>query len=204
MTSIAAATNAGRQMMDMRISSAVQSGRITSTDQSAFKTALDSIDSSLAASTTATANATTGRIDMRSKMQSLIEEQVSAGTLSSDQAATLQQMFAPGGPPPGGSRGGENEGSGAGQDGSSVGGMSGVRQSRGMQGPPPPPPPSFDMGSGSDTSATTATSSAGVDDQLNALVDLIEKLRSSLGSTTYAAAGSSGTDVRGSLINASA
>lgn len=91
MTAISSSLSMGGQMMAGRISKAASSGGISSTDQTALDTALDNIDGSLATS----ANATTGS-DMSGKVDSLIQQQVSAGTLTSDQAAELQSLFAPG------------------------------------------------------------------------------------------------------------
>jgi len=93
MTAISSSLSMGGQMMATRIAKAASSGSISSTDQTALDTALDNIDGSLASSTNA--DATTGA-DMSSKVDSLIQQQVSAGTLTSDQAAELQSLFAPG------------------------------------------------------------------------------------------------------------
>ena len=93
-----------RAMMDARIASAVSAGTISSEDQKALGTALDSIDSSL--SSDATGRKSGGSI--RDRIDSLIDAQVDGGTLTSDQADELKEFFAqgpggpgrPGGPPP--------------------------------------------------------------------------------------------------------
>lgn len=139
MTSIASSTttqayrppqpHGGRGRIDDKIQQGVSSGSISATDATALTSALDSIDTSLSsqasgsASTADSASGGTtraGRPDpaaMKEKIDGLISDQVSAGSLTSEQADTLKSLFAsgreraqgpggpggPGGPPPKGS-----------------------------------------------------------------------------------------------------
>jgi hypothetical protein len=99
--------NGPRADMDSKISAAVEAGALTQTDATALESALDKIDSSLSSSTSGSA----GKLDpsgMKAKVDDLIDQQVKDGTLTEDQAAELQAIFAsgpsgasgPGGPPP--------------------------------------------------------------------------------------------------------
>ncbi len=113
----------GRERIDDRIEQGVSSGSISATDATALNSALDSIDASLSSDGTSGATSSTGssgrasRPDpaaMKEKIDGLIADQVSAGTLTSDQADTLKSLFSgggdeargaggpggPGGPPP--------------------------------------------------------------------------------------------------------
>ena len=92
MTAISSSISMGRQMMDARISQATANGSISSTDQAALETALDTIGKSV----TAAGSASTPPTDIESEVGSLIQQQVSSGTLTSDQAAELQTMFSQG------------------------------------------------------------------------------------------------------------
>ena len=90
-----------RAMMDARIASAVSAGTISSDDQKALGTALDSIDSSLSSDATARKSGAS----IRDRIDLLIDAQVDGGTLTSDQAYELKDFFAqgpggPDGPPP--------------------------------------------------------------------------------------------------------
>lgn len=81
------------------ISAAVQAGVLSQTDATALDTALGSISDALSGSASSGASSPG---DMKSKVDSLIAQQVSDGTLSQDQAKELQAFFAqgPGGGPP--------------------------------------------------------------------------------------------------------
>jgi len=89
MTSLASLNSnsfAPRAHIDARIADAVDAGRITSVDQ----TALDNIDTSLGGAARRDGGSVKDRID------GLIDQQVSNGTLSQDQAGALQNFFAQG------------------------------------------------------------------------------------------------------------
>ncbi|KQT60956.1 hypothetical protein ASG52_17075 [Methylobacterium sp. Leaf456] len=115
----------GRERIDDRIEQGVTSGSISVTDATALGSALDAIDAGLSADGTGStgSSARASRPDpaaMKEKIDGLIADQVSAGTLTSDQADTLKSLFSgggdeargpggpggPGGPPPSGATGG--------------------------------------------------------------------------------------------------
>lgn len=86
------------------IGQALSSGSITATDATALTSALSSIDTSLsggAASTSSSASTGAAKLDPRdakSKIDGLIDDQVTGGMLTSDQADTLKALFAEAGP----------------------------------------------------------------------------------------------------------
>lgn len=118
----------GRERIDDRIEQGVSSGSISATDATALSSALDSIDAGLSADASGTGSTGSSnrasRPDpaaMKAKIDGLIADQVSAGTLTSDQADTLKSLFSgggdaargpggpggPSGPPPSGAAGGD-------------------------------------------------------------------------------------------------
>src|ERR1700688_4908956 len=99
MTSISATSGTSYQSplqkLQAELQSEVNSGAISSSDQSALSSALNDIDSSLqsgqASASSGSANASPG--DLKSKIDSLIANEVSSGNLTSDQATELQDVF---------------------------------------------------------------------------------------------------------------
>lgn len=97
-----------RDRLQSELQSAIQSGEIASTDESALSTALDTIDSTLRAERGSGGGRTAppSPDEMKEKISGLIDEQVEAGTLTEEQASALEEVFAnvfangPGGPPP--------------------------------------------------------------------------------------------------------
>ena len=85
------------------VQSDVSAGSISSTDATVLSTALDDIDSALQggsdAGSTGLSTSSSSPTDMKGKIDSLIEGEVSKGTLASDQADELKQVFAQAGPP---------------------------------------------------------------------------------------------------------
>lgn len=186
-----------RAMMDNKISAAVEAGSLSEVDGDALETALDSIDSALSSS--ASSSSSSSRLDpseMKDRVDSLIEDQVSSGALTEDQAAALQSFFAQGGP------GGGTE-SASSDEGMSIDGMQAMGGPQGMRGPPPPPPPSStddadeDSSSTSTTSSTDATSAA---DQLESIIAFLENLRSSLSQSLYGGTTSSSDSSNSGLV----
>ena len=122
MTSIAAAGSAGYlsplDRLQNELQSEVTSGAISSTDQSALSTALDDIDQSLKADR-ANGGQPSGPPSpdqIKSKIDDLINGEVQKGTLTSAQAAELQNVFAntfKGGPGGAGGHHGHHHGGGA-------------------------------------------------------------------------------------------
>jgi len=184
-----------RMMMDRRIESAVSAGSISDVDQTAMESALDNIDSALSSS----GSEISGKLDpkdMKSRIDSLIEDQVSSGTLTEEQASQLQALFQQGPPSASGS-------SSSGESDSMA--LGGVRGPRGPGGPPPPPPSTGEDETDEDSSTTTGAQATAMD-RLNSLIAFLENLRSSMGSDTYGASAtsSSSSDNSGLVVNATA
>ncbi|WP_298396155.1 hypothetical protein [Sphingobium sp.] len=164
-----------RTSMDGKINAAVEAGALSEIDGDALETALDSIDSALSASTSDGSS----RLDpsgMKDRIDSLIDEQVSAGTLTEDQAAQLQSLFVQG---PG------NMSSTDGADsGMNMEGMGGVGGPGAMRGPPPGPPPAGDS-SKDDDSMIGSADTASATEQLDSIIAFLENLRSNMSQSLY-------------------
>jgi hypothetical protein len=174
-----------RAMMDRRIDAAVEAGSLSEIDSSAFDTALDSIDSALAS----TASDSSARLDpseMKDRIDSLIEDQVAAGTLTNDQATTLQSFVAQGGP------GGTGNG---GEDGMSIAGIGAMGGPGPMRGPPPPSDAAT-----TDDSSTLATSETSATEQLDSIIAFLENLRTSLSQSLYGSTASSTDSSNSGLV----
>ncbi|MFY9958589.1 hypothetical protein [Bradyrhizobium sp.] len=99
MTSISATSNSSYlsplQKLQDQLQAEVSSGAISSSDQSALSSALTDINSSLqngsAGDSAAGTNSSPG--DLKSKIDSLIANEVSSGKLTGDQASELQGVF---------------------------------------------------------------------------------------------------------------
>lgn len=183
MTSISAASaqsyQSPLQKLQNELLSEVNSGVISSSDQDALASALTDIDSAMQASRASDqASGTRPSPDeMKSKIDDLVNSQVTSGKLTSDQATELQGIFkaafangpggagGAGGPPPGGHGG---------------------------------PPPADGASSSDDTSSSSSTNS--IDDILKQFLEsLQETLSASSSSTTYSASGSSSASDSGSF-----
>ncbi|AJA61292.1 MULTISPECIES: hypothetical protein [Bradyrhizobium] len=192
MTSISAAS-AGNyqsplQRLQQQLQSDVSDGTISSSDQSALSTALTDIDTALQSSRSGDQSSGTrpSKDEVKSKIDDLIANEVSNGTLTSDQADELknvfQSAFAKG---PGG-----------------AGGPGGPGGPGGAGGPPPGPPPDD---SSSDSSSTDSTSSTSTNtttaDILQQFLQALQQSQSS--SASYGANGSSfgGSDFSALLID---
>src|SRR4029077_11258746 len=152
MTSISAASastyQSPLQKLQAELQSEVTSGAISSSDQDALSSALTEIDTS-GTSGRATAQTSGTRPspgDLKSRIDDLINGEVSSGKLTSDQATELQGVFkaafanGPGG----------------------TDGAGGAHGAHGHQGAPGGPPPADDSSStgGSGTSSSSSTTSA--------------------------------------------
>src|SRR5438128_3083932 len=151
MTSISAASvntyQSPLQKLQDELLSEVNSGAISSSDKDALASALTDIDSAMQSSRASDQASGTrpSPSDLKSKIDDLINGEVSSGKLTSDQATELQAVFkaafanGPGGP---GGAGGQGGPGGAG-------------------GPPPGghggPPPSDSASSSDDSSSSTTT-----------------------------------------------
>jgi len=173
MTSISTsqfAMQSPRAMMDARIGAATQAGTISTEDQTALEKALDSIDSALGVSGGAKPTSRLDPSEMKSRIDGLIQDQVSSGALTADQATELKDFFAQG---PGGVEGGK-------------GGMGGM--------PPMGPPPGCSGGDSSDDSSSDSSETSSTTDQIDSLIAFLEKLRESLASSNGYGTSTSATD----------
>ena len=181
-----------RAMMDRRIEAAVEAGYVSEVDSAAMETALDSIDSALSAS----AGSETGRLDpsaMQDRIDSLIEDQLSAGTLTEEQAAQLQGFFAQG-------PGAPSSTDSASAD-SAIDGLSGVGGAGPMRGPPPgPPPAASEEEDSASSSATSETDTASATEQLDSIIAFLENLRTSLSQSLYGSVASNSDSSSSGLV----
>jgi hypothetical protein len=125
----------------------VSAGTVSSSDESALSSALTSINNSLTADQSSSGSQAAGSTgdsgpgDIKSKINNLIQAQVSSGALTSDQATELQNLFS------------NTFGNGPGGSGGQ-GGPGGPGGPQGFGGPPPGPPP------GGSSSAASSSASA--------------------------------------------
>ncbi|MCJ2063349.1 hypothetical protein MKK63_11580 [Methylobacterium sp. J-088] len=168
------------------ISSALSAGTLSSTDATALTSALSSIDSGLSADRANVSSGTEAKLDpssMKDRVDSLIADQVSSGSLTDDQATELKTLFA--------SHGRSTQTADA-----ADGGVSGAG------GPPPGPPPGSpppDAASGSGTSGSS--SSADTSSTNDLLAGFLQQLQNSQSpSVGYGASGSSGSSRISALL----
>jgi hypothetical protein len=183
MTSISAASaqsyQSPLQKLQDELLSEVNSGVIGSSDKDALSSALTDIDSSLQSGRASDQASGTkpSPDDLKSKIDDLINGEVSSGKLTSDQATQLQGIFkaalanGPGGADGAGGTGGP-------------GGAGGAHGHHGGHGGPPP----SDSSSSTDGSNSSSTSSA--DDILQQFLQSLQDSLSASSSTTYSATGS--------------
>ncbi|WP_188065384.1 hypothetical protein [Sphingobium sp. KCTC 72723] len=167
-----------RASMDRRIDAAVEAGSLTQVDGDALDVALDSIDTALASS----ASESSARLDpsaMKDRIDTLIDSQVSAGTLTEEQASALRSFFAQGGP-----QGASATAIESGSDGMSVDAMGGPGPMRG-------PPPSSETSEDEDSSSASTSDASSATEQLDSIIAFLENLRSSLSQSLYGSAASS-------------
>ena len=162
-----------RAQMDVRIAAAVSSGTISSTDQKALSSTLDTIDQALSSDKSAGKDPS----GMKDRIDALIQQQVDSGALSQDQADELDSFFA--------------------QGAEGKGGPGGPRGPGGMQGPPPPADASESDDSDDDaTSAATSSASTGNTpdtSDLDSLISFLSQLRDTLHGTSTTTYGASAT-----------
>ncbi|MHC4052841.1 hypothetical protein [Bradyrhizobium sp. 25ACV] len=144
MTSISAASANNHpsplQRLQQELQSEVSAGTISSSDQSALSTALTDIDKALQQSRSSDQSSGTrpSKDEMQSKIGDLISNEVSNGTLTSDQAEELKNVF----------------------QSAFASGPGGAGGAGGAGGPPPgPPPDDSSSDSASSTDSTSSTSS---------------------------------------------
>ena len=185
MTSISAASinsfhQSPLQRLQDELQSEVNSGAISSSDQDALASALTDIDSAMQASRASDQASGTRPSpgDLKSKIDDLIDSQVSSGKLTSDQATELQGIFKAAfahGPGGAGGHGGPH----------------------GAGGPPPGPPPSDDASSTDSSGGSSGTSS--INDILQQFLQELQKSLSASSSSSYGSTGGSSTSGNGSF-----
>ena len=173
MTSISAASvqsyQSPLQKLQDELLSEVKSGAIKSSDQDALSAALTDIDSAMQAGRASDQASGTrpSPADLKSKIDDLINGEVSSGKLTSDQATELQGIF----------------------KAAFANGPGGAGSPGGAGGPPPGGPPPADGASSSDDSSSSTNS---IDDILKQFLQSLQESLSA-SSTTYSATGSSST-----------
>lgn len=186
------------------ISSALSAGTLSSTDATALTSALGKIDASLTSDgagsgtgTTSGSGTTQAKLDpssLKDRIDGLVADQVSSGSLTGDQATELKTLFA--------SQAQSTQTS----DAAGAGGVSGAG------GPPPGPPPghppgdaasgstgdSSTGGTASGASGSTVSGSTSVNDLLATFIQQLQSSQS--GSTRYGAGGTSGSGSVSALL----
>jgi len=98
MTISSATSTSGYSPLDMlkqELAREVSAGTVSSSDQSALSSALDDIDSALKnGGSSSSSSSSAAPQDMKSKIDDLIQSEVSSGKLTSDQATELKSVFA--------------------------------------------------------------------------------------------------------------
>jgi hypothetical protein len=183
MTSISAASinsfQSPLQRLQDELQSEVKSGAISSSDQDALAAALTDIDTAIQAGRASDEAGGTRPSpgDLKSKIDDLINGEVSSGKLTSDQATELQGIFktafahGPGG----------------------AGGHGGQGGPHGAGGPPPGPPPS------DDASSTDSSGTSSINDILQQFLQELQKSLSASSSSSYGSTGGSSTSGNGSF-----
>lgn len=174
-----------RTMMDKRIDSAVQAGTISQTDETALESALDAIDSAMGMGSSSSASAQTSQLDpskVGDRIDDLIDQQVKAGTLTQDQANTLQSLFAQNAPPQNAGTGTDGENS----DGMAMGGVGGCSGGGRPMGPPPTMASSSSSSSDSSSSDDDSSTTSETDQakQLDALIAFLNNMREKMASSS--------------------
>jgi hypothetical protein len=168
-----------RDRLQDELTSEVSAGTVNAADQAALSAAIDEIDSSLKSAGEAARKSGSARPspdEMKSKISDLIDEQVSAGKLTSEQAEELSNIFeqtvagGPGGPPPGGGPGGPGGPRGA----------------------------SGGAGESDDSSSTSSTSTE--DDIMKLLTDFMKALQEKVSKNSGYSSNGQSTSVSASLV----
>ena len=160
------------ERLQTELQSQATSGTVKSADVNALSAALDSIDSVMKQGPSAESGQRSGRpspTEMTDKINSLIDDQVSSGKLTSDQADELKGVFAAAMP---------------------SGGPGGPGGPGGAGGPPPGPPPDGAEG----TDRTSSSDSTDSSDLLSQLLEMLQQAQEK--STTYAANGTSASQLK--------
>ena len=178
MTSISAASaqsyQSPLQKLQNELLSEVNSGVISSSDKDALSSALSDIDSAMQSSRASdqASGVRPSPDEMKSKIDDLINGEVSSGKLTTDQATELQGVFKA-------------------AFANGPGGAGGPGGPGGAGGPPPGghggPPPSDGASSSDDTSSTSTS----IDDILKQFLQSLQEQLSASSSSSYSATGTS-------------
>jgi hypothetical protein len=189
MTSISSgatyASHSPRDRLLTQLQSAVTAGTVKQTDQTALSSAIDDIGSALKASGPPAQSTTP--TSMKDKVDSLIDQEVKDGKLTDDQATELKQVFA---------------------DASKA--MGHHRHAQGAESASATQSGGNDCdgdGDGSNGSAQTASTSGSTtgSDPLSKLIDFLQKLETTLSSTSaYNSNGTQTSGLTSALVNTSA
>ena len=173
--SMSATRPSPNERMQQMLQSAVSAGTVKPADQSALSSALDGIDRALKSGASASGMEPGG---MKTKVDGLIDQEVSSGKLTDDQATELKQVFAE-----------------AAQK------MGGAHHHHGG---PKGPPPSDDAST--DTSDTTTTSADSAKNAIDTLIGFLKKMEDTMSSSTnYTSSGtSSGSGLSSLLVDSNA
>ncbi|MCK1387876.1 hypothetical protein [Bradyrhizobium sp. 21] len=186
MTSISAASAGNHQSplqrLQQQLQSEVSAGTVSSSDQSALSTALTDIDKALQQSRSSdqSSGARPSKDDIKSKIDDLISNEASNGTLTSDQADELKNVF----------------------QSAFANGPGGAGGPGGTGGPPPGPPPddsSSDSSSTDPISNTSTTSTTA--DILKQFLEALQQSQSSASSYGASGSSSSSSDLSALLID---
>uniref|UniRef100_Q07J09 Uncharacterized protein n=1 Tax=Rhodopseudomonas palustris (strain BisA53) TaxID=316055 RepID=Q07J09_RHOP5 len=174
MSSISAASSSylsPLQLLQQELKTEVTSGTIASSDQDALSSALTAIDSSLTSDRSA-GTKPPSKEEMDAKISDLIDTQVSAGNLTSEQASELKDLF------------------------------SSTFSAQGAGGPPPGPPPSDSESTSSTDSTSSSSSTTDISQILQEFLQMLKDSQTSSSSSYSADGGnSSSTSVQALLIN---
>jgi hypothetical protein len=152
------------QKLEAELQSEVNSGAISSPDQSALSSTLTDIDSALQSSQASDSKGAPG--DLKSKIDNLISSEVSSGKLTSDQASELKGVF-------------------------KAAFANGPGGAGGPGGPPPPDGSSSTDDTSSTDGTSSSSSSSSTQDILKQLLALLQSSQSS--ASSYTATGNSGS-----------
>jgi hypothetical protein len=161
--------------LKQELSNEVAAGSVKSQDADTLTSALDDIDASLKSSSPARPSGSSPA-NLQSKISNLIDKQVSAGTLTSDQATELKQVFQNAAP--------KEVSHGAGRPGGGAGG----------------PPPASQKAS-DDDSSTTSSSASSSSSAADLLANFLKQLQSSTSdASSYTANGKTASSSGVSLL----
>ncbi|MGY8705536.1 hypothetical protein RAD16_07285 [Bradyrhizobium sp. 18BD] len=175
MTSISATSTSSYSPLDRlksELTKEVSAGTFSSSDETALSSALDDIDSALKSGASSSSSSSPPSPDeMQSKIDDVIQSEVSSGKLTSDQASELKNVFA-----------------------NTFSGISGAG------GPPPPPNDSSDSSStgSTDSTSSSSSSSASAEDLMKELIAMLQSATSQ--STSYGSSGNSNASSASALL----